>query len=338
VRRGSIAQLVLISLVAAGIATVIALVPDWLPTEASEEAGRINFVFWFVTAICIGIFAVVAAVIVYAILKFRAPPDDDSDGPPIHGHTGLEIAWTAVPAVLVTAIGIVSAVVLARNSDAGTNALRVDVLGQQFAWSFTYPQHGDLTSGHLRLPLGRKVELHFRARDVVHSFWVPQFGQKQDTVPGLDTKLVITPKRTGTFPVVCTELCGLGHAFMRTQAIVMPPQEFERWMREQGRRLEAPPGEAGKAVFDNNGCGGCHTLAAAGADGSSGPVLDRLAEQAEAAGVPLEEFVRESIVDPNEYVEPGFSANVMPATYAELPQEQLDALVQYLIQSIREAS
>jgi cytochrome c oxidase subunit 2 len=331
VRRGSIVQLVLISLVAAMIATVIALVPNWLPVEASEEAGRINFVFWFVTAICIGIFAVVAAICVYAVLKFRAGPDDDSDGPPIHGHTGLEIAWTAIPAVLVTAIAIVSAIVLARNSDTGANPLRVDVLGQQFAWSFTYPQTNDVTSGHLRLPVGRSAELHFRARDVVHSFWVPQFGQKQDTVPGIDTKLVITPKRVGTFPVVCTELCGLGHALMRTQAIVMPQAAFDAWLREQGRRVQAPAGEAGAAVFENNGCGSCHTFEPAGSQATAGPSLDNLREEAERAGVPLEEFVRESIVDPNEYVEPGFPANVMPATYADLPQEQLDALVEYLI-------
>jgi cytochrome c oxidase subunit II len=332
VRRGSIVQLVLISLVAAAIATVIALVPNWLPVEASEEAGRINFVFWFVTAICIAIFAVVAAVSVYSVLKFRARPDDDSDGPPIHGHTGLEIAWTAVPAVLVTAIAIVSAVVLARNSDAGANALRVDVLGQQFAWSFTYPEANDVTAGHLRLPVGRSAELHFRARDVVHSFWVPEFGQKQDTVPGLDTKLVITPKRVGTFPVVCTELCGLGHALMRTQAIVMPQAAFDAWLREQGRRAQAPPGEAGAAVFENNGCGSCHTFRPAGSQTEIGPDLDNLRAAAETAGVPLEEFVRESIVDPNEYVAPGFSPNVMPATFADLPQEQLDALVQYLIE------
>ena len=233
VRRGSIVQLVLISLVAAGIATALALIPAWLPTEASEEAGRINFVFWFVTAICIGIFALVAAVTIYAVFKFRAREDDDSDGPPIHGHTGLEIAWTAVPAVLVTAIAIVSAVVLARNSDAGPNPLQIDVLAQQFAWSFTYPQQDKLTSGHLRLPVGRPAELHFQARDVLHSFWVPQFGQKQDTVPGLETTLVITPKKVGTFPVVCTELCGLGHAAMRTQAIVMRQAEFDAWVRER---------------------------------------------------------------------------------------------------------
>jgi cytochrome c oxidase subunit 2 len=337
VRRGSIFQLVVISLLAAGVATALALIPAWLPEEASEEAGRINFVFWFVTAICIGIFAVVAAISVYAVLKFRAAPDDDEDGPPIHGHTGLEIAWTAVPAALVTAIAIVSAVVLARNSDAGPNPLRVDVLGQQFAWRFTYPQQNGITSGHLRLPVGRTVKLHFQARDVIHSFWVPQFGQKQDTVPGLETTLVITPKKTGTFPVVCTELCGLGHALMRTQAIVMPPAEFDAWIRERSRGGGAAR-DPGLAVFDSAGCGGCHALAAARSSGETGPALDDLAARAEQAGMPLEAFIRESIVEPDAKIADGFEAGVMPKTFGDLPEEQLDALVEFLVESSRQGS
>ena len=93
----------------------MALLIPWLPDPASEQADRIDFVFWFVTAICIAIFALVAAVIVYSVFHFRARPDDDEDGPPTHGNTGLEIVWTAVPAALVTAISIVSAVVLAKN-------------------------------------------------------------------------------------------------------------------------------------------------------------------------------------------------------------------------------
>ena len=96
-RRGSILSLVGIGIVAGGIAAAVALALPWLPTPASREAGRIDFVFWFVVIICIVIFAIVAAALLYAVLRFRAAPDDDSDGPPIHGHTGLEIVWTLIP-------------------------------------------------------------------------------------------------------------------------------------------------------------------------------------------------------------------------------------------------
>lgn len=329
-RRGSIASLLVLGTVAGGIAAAVALGITWIPTPASDEAERISVLFWFVVAICIAIFALVAAVIAYSVGRFRAAPDDDSDGPPIHGHTGLEIWWTLIPTVLVTAIGIFSAVILARNDAAGSNPLRVDVTAQQFAWSFSYPAAKGLTSGTLRLPLGRSVFLSLRSKDVIHSFWVPEFAQKQDTVPGLVTTLHITPNRLGTFPVMCTELCGLGHSFMRTTAIVMKPAAFERWLKGQTKAVSAPNKAAsGAAVFKSNGCASCHTFEPASATGKVGPDLDKLPQYAKQAGKPLEEFVRQSIVDPSAYVQPGYPGNVMPP-FASLPKDQLGALVQYL--------
>src|SRR5206468_2322175 len=158
----------------------------------------------------------------------------------VHGHTGLEITWTLIPTVLVTSIAIVSAIVLSRNDALGKNVLRVNVTAQQFEWSFSYPDSKNLTSGTLRVPVGRSVQLTFTSKDVIHSFWVPEWGQKQDTVPGIHPTLHVTPDRVGTFPVVCTELCGLGHATMRTQAIVMPAGVFARWISGQTRATTSP--------------------------------------------------------------------------------------------------
>jgi cytochrome c oxidase subunit 2 len=275
------------------------------------------------------IFAIVSAVLAYVILKFRRQPDDDSDGPPIHGNTTLEITWTAIPTVLVIAIAIVSAIVLARDDRVGKNPLIVDVTAQQFAWSFKYPGANGPSSGILRLPIGRTVKLRIRAIDVLHSFWVPEFGQKQDAVPGLTTHLKITPTKTGTFPVICTELCGLGHAVMRSQAIVMQPAAFRKWLAQAKKGISGPG--AGLAVFTNNGCASCHTFTAAKAHGKVGPNLDDLSSEAKKAGVPLEQFVPESIVDPGKYIAPGYPPNVMPKTFGTLPKSQLDALVQYLV-------
>src|SRR5258705_2028093 len=165
-RRGSIASLIGIGIVAGGIAAAVALALPWLPKPASKEADRIDPLFWFVIVICIVVFAVVIAVMLYAIINFRAAPDDDSDGPPIHGHTGLEIVSTLIPTLLVTAIGIVSAVVLGRNDALGANVLRINVTAQQFAWSFSYPDAKNLTSGVLRLPKDRSVQLVMQSRDV----------------------------------------------------------------------------------------------------------------------------------------------------------------------------
>ena len=114
-RRGSIVRITIYGVLAGIVASLVAVLVPWLPTSASEEMDRIEFAFWFTTVICIGVFAIVAAAIIYSVLNFRVQPEDESDGPPIHGHTGLEIVWTLIPTILVTAIGIVSAIVLGRN-------------------------------------------------------------------------------------------------------------------------------------------------------------------------------------------------------------------------------
>ncbi len=348
-RRGSIVALLGIGLLAGGVAAAVALLLPWLPVDASRQAGRIDFVFWFVIAICIAIFAIVAAVMIYAILRFRARPDDHEDGPPIHGHTGLEIVWTLVPFVLVTAIAIVSGVVLSRNDAEATNTLHVNVTAQQFEWTFSYPDANNASSPVLRLPAGRSVELDMRSLDVIHAFFVPQFRTNEDLVPGLVTHVHITPDRVGTFPLICNELCGLGHALMRTEAIVMKPAAFDAWLKQQQQATGGSAGggggggqaaPSGLSVFKANSCSSCHTLTAAGATGTIGPDLDKLvayAKQAKAA--PLAAFVRRSIIDPNAYIQPGYPKSTMPQTFGQtLSTPELNALVQFLVQASEKAS
>jgi len=240
VRWSQIVQLAVVAAIVAAATTAVAVLIPWLPVNAAEQRDGIDFTFWLATGICIFIFAVVCSVILFSAWKFRARADDDTDGPPIHGHTGLEIAWTAVPALLVTTIAIAAAVVLTQNSNAGSNPLRVTVTAQQFAWEFEYtngPAGGKKTPA-LRLPLGRPVKLALHSKDVIHSFWVVEFGQKIDALPDTPefphpTNLVITPTKLGTFPVICTELCGLGHSLMRSTVVVMPAGAFDRWARSQ---------------------------------------------------------------------------------------------------------
>ena len=325
-RRGSIIQIGAIALVAGAITTAAATLIPWMPTSAGEEATRIDFVYWVATIISIGVFAIVIAVLVFTVWKFRAAPDDDSDGPPIHGHTKLEIAWTAVPAALVTVIAIVSGVVLAQNSRAGSDPLNVKVTAQQFAWTFTYPN--GKTYGSLTVPKGRHIRLDLTSKDVIHAFWVPELSQQQDAVPGENNSIIITPTRTGTFPVICTELCGVGHALMRSHITILEPAQFAAWMKSGGQAAAGPPG---LAVFQQNGCSSCHTLAAAHATGKIGPDLDKLEQYAaQAKRGSLTAFIKESIVSPGAYIQPGFS-DLMPHIFGQqIPTDKLDQLVQYL--------
>jgi cytochrome c oxidase subunit 2 len=342
--------MVVIAAVAAVIATLVAVLIRWLPESASEQMDRITFVFWFATIICIGIFSLVAAVIVEAVWAFRVQPDDDTDGPPIHGNTKLEIAWTIVPAILVISIGIVSAVVLSKNANAGSHPLEVKVFAQQFAWRFEYP--GNVRSEELVMPLHRSVEFHMQSADVIHSLWIPQMGQKQDVVPGITTKIVITPTRTGNFTLICTELCGLGHATMRAAVRVVGEPEFESWLAKQkaaGAATGSSAGGAtsggqagggasagaeaalGKTTFASAGCGGCHTFKPAGTDAQVGPDLDNLAADAKKAGEPEDAYIKQSIVDPNAVIVSGYQPGVMPTTFGQtLSSKEIDGLVAFL--------
>jgi cytochrome c oxidase subunit 2 len=182
------------------------------------------------------------------------------------------------------------------------------------------------------LPKGRHAKLEITAKDVIHSFWVPEFSQKQDAVPGQTNSLVITPTRLGTFPVICTELCGLGHALMRSHADVITPAKFADFMKHG-----ASAGPPGLAVFQANGCNSCHTFKPANATGKIGPDLDDLkASAAKANRGPLDKFIEESIVDPSAYVAPGFPDGVMPHIYKQqISPDQLQQLVQYLSQGAK---
>lgn len=336
VRRASFLQLGLLAIAAAAITTAVAVLVPWLPVEASREAGRIAFTYWFMTGISIFVFAGVAAVLVYAAWRFRVKEGDLSDGPPIHGHSGLEIAWTVGPFLLVTAVAVVSAIVLHDNTRAATNPIRVTAVGQQFAWVFRYPN--GQTYPILRLPVNRTAELTLVSKDVLHSFWVPQFYQKQDVVPGLPTKIGVTPTRLGVFPVICVELCGLGHSTMRSAAIVMTPSAYDAWYKRgsaPASGTSTSPAKSALATYNSNGCGACHTFAAAKATGKVGPSLDSLSADAAKAGQPLADFIKASIVDPAAYLAPGYAAGVMPAFKGSITGAKLDELVQYLAENTK---
>jgi cytochrome c oxidase subunit 2 len=324
VRKRSIIQMVLVGVAVGGALALVAVLIPWLPSADSSEAHKVDDVYWFVTIICMAIFALVAGVSVYAIWKFRAAPDDEEDGSPIHGHTGLEVVWTAVPAALVTAISIYSGVVLVQVERIPAEHRVIEVTAQQFAWSFTYPE-SKVTSGKLALPINQPVELKLTAKDVIHSFWVPEWRMKKDAVPGIETNVIVTPTKLGTFTVICTELCGLGHAAMRAQALVLTQAGFERWLNNEKEAAAAAGSAQGKTLFTQQ-CGTCHALADAGTTAEVGPDLDKVLAGKNA------DFIRKSIVDPNAELAPGFQPNVMPENFGELlSQQQLDSLVEYLL-------
>ena len=342
--RGSALQLALLGTIAAALGVGLGLLIDWFPTPASTQADPIDTLWDVLLIVSVPIFVIVQAVVLYCVWKFRMRPGQEQlDGPPIHGNTRLEVIWTIIPAVLILGLCVYAYAVLDDIEEAQASEMTVNVTGQQFTWTFEYPQSGGEPIKSTQLYLVEDQPVHFQVKsvDVIHDFWVPAFRMKIDAVPGVTTDYRVTPNRLGNYPVVCAELCGLGHAYMRQTARVLSREDFDKKMRElregpgggnkaTGASGEAQGGGDGKAVFTSQGCGGCHTLADAGTNGSSGPDLDEALEGMSA------EDIRTAITDPNAEIAEGFGENVMPGNYEQsIPKEQLDALVDYLEEQSR---
>lgn len=229
--RLPIAKMLAATAVLTVVISVVMVNIHWDGQQASTAAPKIDQLLNVMIVLSAFVFSLVMVMLFYALWAFKAKPGDESDGEPIHGNTKLEIAWTLIPTVIVLFGAGYSWSVLHQIEEKDPNAIKVDVFSQQFAWSFGYPGKGNAFSeGELHVPLDRQVEFKMHAQDVIHSFWVPEWRIKKDNVPGITTTAIVTPDRPGTYQLICTELCGFGHATMRATVVVEPPAKFREWV------------------------------------------------------------------------------------------------------------
>jgi len=347
-RRHPLVGVVLLALVASAIGIFIVMRIDWWPSQASSAASEIDTLYDVLLIVSVPILVLVMSVVLYSVYAFRARPGDMRDGAPIHGNTRLEIVWVTIPFIIVSALAAYGWIVLSDVEARQSNTLTVDVTAQQFAWSFSYPEQDqikqEIKTNQLVLPRDGHIRFRINTKDVLHDFWVPHFRLKSDAVPGVTTDVRVTPTERGTYPVVCAELCGIGHATMRQSVRVVTPEEFDDWVADQ-RQSESDGGvaaaggdsaAAGKQIFTDTGCDGCHALADAGSTAAVGPNLNDLTADAAKYGkresLDPAAYVRNSIVKPNDFVVPGFQKGLMPEGYeGQLSEAEIDTLVQYLL-------
>ncbi len=224
-------KLVLATLALGTVISVVMLQVDWFGDAAATAAGPIDTLMEFTIVISSFVFAIVCVALGYALVKWRVKPGDEGDGLPIHGNTRLEIIWTLIPTAIVLFAAGYSWVVMNDIEDKQPDAMTVNVYSQQFAWTFGYPEAGNKWSeGEFHVPVDQQVIFKMHAQDVIHSFWVPEWRIKKDNVPGITTEAVITPNEVGTYQLICTELCGAGHATMRAIVVVEPREDYEKWL------------------------------------------------------------------------------------------------------------
>jgi cytochrome c oxidase subunit II len=244
-RRLPIAKMFAATLALTAVISLVMVPIRWNGQGASTAAGPIDTLTDVMIVLSAFVFSLVMVMLFYALWKFRAKPGDESDGEPIHGNTRLEVAWTVIPTIIVLFGAGYSWAVLDEIEDPAENPIKVQVFSQQFAWSFGYPGKDNAWSeGELHVPLGRQVHFKMHALDVIHSFWVPEWRIKKDNVPGIVTTAIVTPNKPGTYQLICTELCGFGHATMRAKVVVEPPAEFRKWVSGLERKVPEPLMEA----------------------------------------------------------------------------------------------
>jgi cytochrome c oxidase subunit 2 len=209
-----------------------------IPVIASREADIENSAFVLLTAASVPVLMLVVVGLAYTALRFRAT-DEMGDGPPIHGHVGVQAAWVGISVLLVIGLFAYGAVGLVNIRGAQNADFEVNVSGEQWKWHFEYPATG-VKSEELHIPVDRRVHLNITSIDVIHSFWVPALGVKQDAVPGRPTHIRTTATETGTYSGMCAELCGLGHTGMTMTVVVSDQAALDAWLSQQPPGSPAP--------------------------------------------------------------------------------------------------
>jgi cytochrome c oxidase subunit II len=232
-KKHTIILTVLIGAISAAVAYFF-LNHSLIPRPASTQRGDLDNLFNLLNAIGGIIFVLVIVLLFYIVIVFRRRGKDTTDGPPQRGFFPLELTWTLIPLAIVISLGIYSGTVLHKmdKADPANSQQMVYVTAFQWGWQFEYPQYA-ITSYELHMPVNQQVMLHIKSRDVVHSFWIPEMGPKQDAVPGMTTMLLLNPTKVGQYHVQCSQLCGLYHSYMTAPAIVSSADDFQKWVAQQ---------------------------------------------------------------------------------------------------------
>ena len=290
----------------------------------------------FVLTITATIFAVVFALLVYSVVKFRGTTENAGREPAqVYGSTQIELSWTIIPILIVVVLFLATARVIHAVQDAPqpSTALEVTVIGHQFWWEYRYPKLGIVTANELHIPVSdpahpRPTFLKLLSADTDHSFWIPQLGGKTDLIPNRVNEMWMDPGRPGIFLGQCAQYCGTQHGKMLLRVIVDTPEDFDQWVRaQQEPAAQDEKAIAGRHVFETTACVNCHAIKGSAPYGRFGPDLTHLMSRATIASGGAENTranLRLWVQNP-EAIKPG---SLMPAM--KLTDVDLDAVVHYM--------
>lgn len=311
---------------------------------AGPNAERLDDLFWLVFWIATVVFVLVFGAILVIVFFFRDRGRTEAKEPrQTHGSTGLEVAWTIVPALILAGIAIPTIPAIFDLSECAEDSMEVEVIGHQWWFEYRYPDSGVTTANVLVIPVDEEVCANLTSDDVLHNFWIPAIHGKRYLVPGQTTILPLEASETGEFWGHCAEFCGLSHSLMRARVRVVDRSEFDSWVEAQLAPATLPdegdPGYEGFQVFLEKGCTQCHNvhsddesvLPTLSLDVFHGPDLTHFGSRNVFAGASLpeegetkEDALKRWLADP---------PNVKPGSFMPnlaLTEQEIDALIVWL--------
>lgn len=334
------ASLVLFALLLSGCA---ADAPQDTLQPAGANAREARDLWNLVFPIAVVIFVIVEVLLVYAVIRFRTKPGREASQ--FHGNTKVEVILTIIPALILAGISVPTIKSIFELAEEPTgNVLNVTVVAHQFWWEYRYPDLGIVTANELHIPVdvpvrirleGQPTDLVDGTSEVIHSFWVPRLGGKQDIVPGRLNLITMTAEEAGTYKGQCTEYCGLGHAEMRLLVEAHEQADFDQWVTDLKDTPESTDDlvAEGEELFNQGqfaggpACSSCHTTDATANAPNAGPNLGGFATRTTFAGA-IFENTEENLI--NWLRNPPGMKEGAKMPNLQLTQEQLTALVAYL--------
>jgi cytochrome c oxidase subunit 2 len=296
------------------------------PTSASNLAPGVDHIYVAVLCLC-GAVAVITFIVALSFcIRYRRGSKADRT-PMKSGPLKFEITWTVIPFFIFLGLFFWAADVFFGMSRAPSNATDIYIVGKQWMWKVQHPD-GRREINALHIPLGQPVRLIMTSQDVIHDFFVPDFRNKQDVVPGRYTTEWFTPTRAGKYHLFCSQYCGTDHSRMVGWVYVMEPAEHAKWLAQE----PAPDSlvAQGERAFRNRGCSGCHTVNSAiraplldGIYGKQVPLSDGKLVTAD------DQYLRDSILLPNKQISAGYQP-IMPTFQGQISDEELNAIIAYL--------
>ena len=312
--------------------------PWSLLPAASTNAQALDELYIFFWILCaIGLLAAIGAQI-YLMIKYKKPANGHRRTSPLTHNGKLEFWWSAIPTVGFVVLFAWGEIDYMKQVTPPPDAIDVRITGQKWFWTVDYPAvPGAQLNNELIVPVGVPMRLTMTSTDVIHSFFIPVFRLKKDVVPGRYTVMWFEATKEGEYPLFCAEYCGDQHSSMIGRVLVVSADKYEEILRERSK-LEFDPkkgdktmADFGARIYERKGCNSCHSL-----DGTTktGPTWKGAYGRTEAitgggSVVVDDNYIRDSILEPNKQVVQGFAPQ-MPSFAGQLNPEQITALIEFI--------